>query len=96
MKAVLVIDEMPKECYLCQFAYCDNRVTYQTEEWFCTALSDTNITNVVNADKSEKQIKDNCPLRPLPKKKTPSGSDLFNDYVNGWNDCVDEITGETE
>ena len=25
------------------------------------------------------------------KKKVPHGSDLFNDYVNGWNDCVDEV-----
>lgn len=27
----------------------------------------------------------------IPKKKVPCGSDWFNDYVHGWNDCVDEI-----
>lgn len=102
MKAVLVIDEMPKECYLCQFAYCDNRVTYQTEEWFCTALSDTNITSVANADKSEKQIKDNCPLRPLPQReKANEGSYgvigmVDTAWTQGFNDCLAEITGETE
>jgi len=37
-----------------------------------------------------------CELKPLPQKKTPHGSDLFNDYVNGWNDCIDAIVGETE
>ena len=37
-----------------------------------------------------------CPIKPLPKKKTPNGSDIFNDYVRGWNECVDEILGETE
>ena len=37
-----------------------------------------------------------CPLKPMPKKKTPNGSDIFNDYVRGWNECVDEILGETE
>lgn len=56
---------------------------------------------LVNKDESKwkytKPIKiEGVPLRPLPHKKTPKGSDLFNDYVNGWNDCIDAITGETE
>lgn len=35
-------------------------------------------------------------LKEIPEKKVPSGSDIFNDYVRGWNDCIDEVTGETE
>lgn len=31
-----------------------------------------------------------CPLKLL-RKKTPYGSDLFNDYVRGYNDCIDDI-----
>jgi len=50
-----------------------------------------------NAWKYTKPIRfEGVSLRPLPQKKTPQGSDLFNDYVNGWNDCIDAITGETE
>ena len=37
-----------------------------------------------------------CSLKPMPKKKMPNGSDIFNDYVRGWNECVDELAGETE
>ena len=45
------------------------------------------------------------PLRPLPKAKTreeeiakdPFNEDLFyDDYINGWNACLEKITGETE
>lgn len=39
-------------------------------------------------------IQEWCPLKALPEKKVPYGSDIFNDYINGWNDCVDEILGE--
>jgi len=44
-------------------------------------------------------------LKPLPKKKTeeeemakdPFNEDLFYDeYIWGWNACLDAITGETE
>lgn len=44
----------------------------------------------------------NVPLKPLPKAKTreeeiakdPFNEDLFyGDYIRGWNECLDEITG---
>lgn len=41
-----------------------------------------------------------CPLRPLPSKLVPFGYlDAGNEdglYEKGYNDCIDEITGETE
>lgn len=40
------------------------------------------------------------PLRPLPSKLVPFGYlDVGNEdglYEKGYNDCIDEITGETE
>ena len=36
----------------------------------------------------------NWKLKKIPAKKIPNGSDIFNDYVNGWNDCVDAILGD--
>lgn len=36
----------------------------------------------------------NWKLKKITTKKIPNGSDIFNDYVNGWNDCIDEILGE--
>ena len=32
----------------------------------------------------------------IPRKKHPYGSDWFNDYVRGWNDCVDEANKKYE
>lgn len=34
-----------------------------------------------------------CPLRPLPEQMTWGHTA---DYIYGWNDCLDEILGETE
>lgn len=31
------------------------------------------------------------PIKPMPERKIPSGSDIYNDYVRGWNDCLKEI-----
>lgn len=33
-------------------------------------------------------------LKPLPELKYPDGSDIYNDYVWGYNDCLKDITGE--
>lgn len=35
------------------------------------------------------------PLRPLPRKKNKDFHPNIV-YANGWNDCLDAITGETE
>lgn len=38
-----------------------------------------------------------CPLKPIPQKMRTDEDDIEEDsYWNGWNDCLDEITGETE
>ena len=39
-----------------------------------------------------------CPLKPLPNKRVPDGSEtdqIYGCYV-GWNACIDEILGDTE
>lgn len=43
-----------------------------------------------------KDCKGDCPLKPLSRFKNPNGSDIFNDYVRGYNDCLREILGETD
>lgn len=48
----------------------------------------------------EYEKENHCPLRPLPSKLVPFGYlDAGNEdglYEKGYNDCIDEITGETE
>ena len=90
MKAVLVIDEMPTECIECQF---------------CRILADDKPTEtrcILTAKRNEDGVNTRaewCPLKPLPNRK----EDLHypcNEYLQavneGWNVCLDEITGETE
>lgn len=90
MKAVLVID-MPKTCKGCQLY-----LKGEPNEW-CYALKH-------GLDDSTKPTW--CPLRPLPQKKEII-KEKYNEHVvdmwcedewtaNGWNKCLDEITGETK
>ena len=35
-------------------------------------------------------------LKPMPKELEPAISEKYVDYCQGFNDCIDEILGETE
>lgn len=81
MKAVLVID-MPRNCWGCPC----NEVDSDGMSW-CNALAKNTIHSNV-----ERQSW--CPLRPLPHKLQ---ADWYTDgYKEGFNACLEEITGETE
>lgn len=87
MKAILVID-MPNECMECPLRFKDG----DTDDWFrfrCHISED-------QINKGERL--ENCPLRPIPKKiEAPEIYELWNtdnnEYIKGWNDCIDEILG---
>lgn len=95
MKAVLVIDK-PKNCYECNL--CAEEVIYGKTEFVCKGYE--SIIESLDGN-------DWCPLRSLPQKKV--GDDLYERYGSwtlgdekeasyrvGFNDCIDEITGEAE
>ena len=105
MKAVLVLDEMPKDCYDCPLSKEDT--IYGEHVFICTGY-DAEIEDLSSRA-------DWCPLRPLPCKEPmrqmPSGVlemgkrkrdfiihkvDVINSYAEGRNEVIDEITGETE
>lgn len=76
-KAVLVMD-MPKNCKDCIFI---------ERDYICKIK--VNYT-------SEFGRPDWCPMRELPKKKNYeklSDTNPGKAWGNGWNDCLDEITG---
>lgn len=91
-KAVLVIDEMPDNCFkckLCQFAF-DSEL-FEDGEAYCVYESESIQENFDNESKPEW-----CPLRALPEKKSiENKSDIGVAVFGGWNACIDEITGET-
>lgn len=96
MKAVLVIDEMPKscsDCWLHRNEYSDYEKVWEdichNAEHECHVLSKTNY----------KKRPSWCPLRPLPEKGTMDNVEpcAYNEgFIDGRNHCIELITGETE
>lgn len=80
MKAILVIDEMPTECIECPFhrIYADGFLN----ETYCSVMAKRNKDGVNTRA-------DWCPLKPMPMKSV-----WKNDYSDGWNACLEELTGE--
>lgn len=83
MKAILVIDK-PESCTRCLLGI------YYNKGWFCLATNkDIDVTDRYN-------IPECCPLKPMPKKMNTDGDDIEEDsYWQGWNDCIEEITDES-
>lgn len=92
-KAILIMD-MPESCSKCKFLY-----EFQ-------GIKKCQLMNVFNNGASRLSqntftVKrhDKCPLRKMPERETymPDADDLGKDYVrgtmDGWNACLDEITG---
>ena len=87
MKAVLVIDKMPKSCADCRLK----------RGLFC-GESGNSLHDYIHYNDKPSDKPDWCPLKPIPKKMEESWMETPNDcdYRMGWNDCLDEIMGETE
>lgn len=88
-KSVFVIDT-PKSCGECPLKDLE-------EKWMC------NLTDEIVSVDCEKPRPISCPLRPLPEKKESDFEGLTQeDYeslfpeAEGWNKCLEAITGEAE
>ena len=100
MKAILIVDEMPKscsDCWLHRNEYSDYEKVWEdichNAEHECHVLSKTNYIKRPSW----------CPLKPMPEKKELANYLPFEDYpqqirfmdfVNGWNDCIEEIEND--
>jgi len=80
MKAVLVID-MPNYCLDCP--------CYNKSKLYCQVVNEMFTDEISNKPSW-------CPLRPMPQQLPDV--DLWEPhwYIRGYNDCLDEILGETE
>lgn len=88
MKAILITD-MPDMCYYCNF--CE---ALQFDH-YCVA-EDKKID--VDVCKTKPEF---CPLSAVPEELKYNRDPWTNNaeeeaYKEGWNDCLEEITGETE
>jgi len=82
MKAILVINEMPKNCDKCPI-----RFSGDPNEW-CWFLK-----HGLDDIQSKPSW---CPLRPFPRMSGLVHPDVdgwckLSDYSRGWNDCLEEI-----
>lgn len=82
-KAVLVMN-MPESCFGCNFMYCDEESDTET----CQAMETARDIGLIE------DRPDWCPLRELPEKKELYLS-INKWYCVGFNDCLDDILGET-
>ena len=95
-KAVLVID-MPSCCTACPFFEFVNGDDYEDCRTICIVKSGV---NEYGAEVRPKW----CPLKPMPKRKivlehrvggyTVNGIEMT--QAHGYNECLDELVGETE
>ncbi len=104
-KAVLVMD-MPEKCSRCKFAY----EFYGTKK--CQLLNSLRpgVCSILMNENFAKKRDYFCPLRELPEKKETKDSysvyskqEVFayqkgwrEGREDGWNNCIDVITGGTE
>lgn len=96
MKAILVV-ELPNNCYDCQYCRFDAR----RYNFRGCVLTDTEVQD--GTIDIRKETHSCCPFKQMPDKKEDTyaywiarGCNDAESYINGWNDCIDEITGETE
>ena len=104
MKVVIVkdIEERPKDCDSCPFQDFDRN---------CGILGEYTMLNewVEDAPYYDLKGKGDCPLKSLPKEEESAdevvetgsynegyGNGYECGFADGWNACLDVITGETE
>ena len=84
-KAILVID-MPKSCADCPLAQNDSDYGLCCFE---VGILYDNVRDYKN------RRSDDCPLKPMPEKEL-DWNDGEDEYITGFNACIDEILGEQE
>lgn len=92
-KSILVIDT-PKNCRECLLKY-DSYGEYD----ICAASTCAPQDAIIDDDNTKLSY---CPLRPLPEKVDKVETyrvhdyDYLSGYREGWNNCINKITGGTQ
>ena len=92
MKAILILNEMPKNCLKCPIG---KNISIPLETCIQCPLGKCAI------DEETKTRPDWCPLNPMPEKmqvcgKYPQPDGIVPSYKIGYNACIDEILGDKE
>ena len=89
MKAILILDEMPKKCLKCPIG---KNISIPLETCIQCPIGKCVI------DEETKTRPDWCPLKPMSEKKDRNKvvGDYLRGIVDGYNACIDEILGDKE
>lgn len=95
-KSVLVIDT-PKCCYGCYYCRFHGKVGYRK----CLLSKGEGGDFIDVQDGTVDILKERhkcCPLKPLPRMRTQNfyQDEMSMGFKDGWNECLLQITGETE
>ena len=82
MKAILVIDEKPRNC-----AECELFEEFNVNEGFCKHMN-----GLCNCITDGKELPSWCPIKPMPEHYECEGRfDEGRAYAEGWNACLEEL-----
>ena len=90
MKAILILDKMPKNCLKCPIG---KNISIPLETCIQCPIGKCVI------DEETKTRPNWCPLKLMPSKKPTIGKESENDILcmnAGYNACIDEILGDKE
>lgn len=87
MKAILVLDEMPKSCTDCRLK----------RGLYCGGENSNSLYNYIQYYDSINDKPSWCPLKSMPSRKDDHESEMVGSiqmdigYTLGWNECLEEI-----
>lgn len=100
MSRVIAIMDKPENCQSCVFGACKYSLplTKNIKGYYCQLLPPEQRV-VQDFDYDADVHFDTCPLRPVPEKREADPAidhDIDWGMAEGWNDCIDAITGDSQ
>lgn len=103
MSKVIAVIDKPKDCQKCVFGICKHSLPLSVNRkgYYCQLLPPEQ-RKVQDFDYDAEAHLENCPLVPMPEKiqEPIDADDVGRDYskgtMDGFNLCIDAITGERE
>jgi len=90
-RAIIVLDEMPADCYDCPMSRMFEGSDFDSFDLICNAEKMKNKFKTIVIDYERGQKPSWCPIKPMPERKIEWDEDEPSYYAMGWNECLEEI-----
>lgn len=98
MKAIIVLDEMPADCYDCPMSRMFEGLDFDSFDLICNAEKMKNKFKTIVIDYERGGKPSWCPIKEMPRKmdeeeyrQKVNGNGDYYEQVIGWNACIEEI-----